>query len=143
MLYCDKIDISRGIYHSKSNESNECKICHYRFFNHGFKFQDSVCSGCHDLIMLSVNINDIVIVTVKKIDYRCIIHSISKSWKLWVYIKNIALIFILFKAVFCFAIYKMVDSEYITGKYKSSKISIGKVMKNPLMLKILSWSPWN
>ena len=73
MLYYDKIDISRGIYHSKSNESNECKICHHRFFNHGFKFQDSVCSGCHDLIMLSVNINDIAIVTVKKIDYRCII----------------------------------------------------------------------
>ena len=32
----------------------------------------------------------------------------------------------------------MVDSEYITDHYKSSKISIGKVMKNPLMLKILS-----
>ena len=79
MLYYDKIDISRGIYHSKSNESNECKICHHRFFNHGFKFQDSVCSGCHDLIILSVNINDIAIVTAKKIDYRCIIHNISKS----------------------------------------------------------------
>ena len=60
MLYYDKIDIIRGIYHSKSNGSNECKICHHRFFNHGFKFQDSVCSGCHDLIMLSA------IITVKK-----------------------------------------------------------------------------
>ena len=30
-------------------------------FNHEFKFQDFVCSGCHDLTMLSVNIGDIFI----------------------------------------------------------------------------------
>ena len=54
-------------------------ICHYCFFNHGFKFQDSVCNGCHDLTMLSVNINDIAIITVKNVDYRCIIHNINKS----------------------------------------------------------------
>ena len=29
--------------------------------------------------MLSVNISDIVIITVKNVDYRCIIHNISKS----------------------------------------------------------------
>ena len=29
--------------------------------------------------MLSVNISDIVIVTIKNVDYHCIIHSISKS----------------------------------------------------------------
>ena len=54
-------------------------ICHYFFFNHGFKFQDYVCNGCHDLTMLSVHISDIAIITVKNVDYRCIIHNISKS----------------------------------------------------------------
>ena len=54
-------------------------ICHYFFFNHGFKFQHYVCNGCHDLTMLSVNISYIAIITVKNIDYRCIIHNISKS----------------------------------------------------------------
>ena len=54
-------------------------ICHYRFFNHGFKFQDSISNGCHDLTTLSVNISDIAIVTVKDNDYRCIMHNISKS----------------------------------------------------------------
>ena len=49
------------------------------FFNHGCKFQDSVCNGCHDLTMLSVNISDISIITVKNVNYRCIIHNISKS----------------------------------------------------------------
>ena len=54
-------------------------ICHYWFFNHGFNFQDYVGNGCHDLTMLSVNISDIAIITVKNVDYRCIIHNISKS----------------------------------------------------------------
>ena len=50
----------------------------YFFFNHGFEFQDSVCNGCHDLLMFCPNINDIAIITVKNVDYRCIIHGISK-----------------------------------------------------------------
>ena len=54
-------------------------ICHYLFFNHGLKFQDSVCNVCHDLTMLSVNISDIAIITVKNVDYYCIIFNISKS----------------------------------------------------------------
>ena len=62
-----------------SNNSKKCMICHYWFFNHGFKFQDSVCNGCHDLTMLSVNIRDIAIIPVKNVNYCCIIHSISKS----------------------------------------------------------------
>ena len=50
-------------------------------FNHGFKFQDYVCNGCHDLtwLMLSVNIIDIAIITVKNVDYCSIIHIINKS----------------------------------------------------------------
>ena len=54
-------------------------ICHYWFFHHEFKFQGSICNGCHDLKMLSVNISDIVIITIKNVEYRCIIHNISKS----------------------------------------------------------------
>ena len=44
-----------------------------------FKFQDSVCNVCHDLTMLSVNISDIAIITIKSVDYPWIIHNISKS----------------------------------------------------------------
>ena len=54
-------------------------IRQYWFFNHGFIFQDSVCNGCHDLTMLSVNISNITIITIKNVDYCCIIHNISKS----------------------------------------------------------------
>ena len=79
MLYYERIDIIKGINLVKSSNSKECMICHYWFFNHGFEFQDSVCNGCHDLTMLSINISDIAIITVKNVDYRCNIHSISKS----------------------------------------------------------------
>ena len=78
MLYYDRIDISQGIDLVKSNNSKECMICHC-FLNHGFEFQDSVCNGCHDLTMLSVNISDIAVITIKNVDYRCTIHNISKS----------------------------------------------------------------
>ena len=47
--------------------------------NHEFKFQDSACNGCHDLMMLSLNINNIATVAVKGVDYCCIIHDIIKS----------------------------------------------------------------
>ena len=79
MLYYNRIDISEGIDPTKSNRSNECMNCHYWFFNHGFKFQDSVCNGCHDLSILSVNISNIAISTIENVDYRCIIHNIGRS----------------------------------------------------------------
>ena len=34
---------------------------------------------CHDLTMLSVNISNVAIITIKNVDYCCIIHNITKS----------------------------------------------------------------
>ena len=79
MLYYDRIDISEGIDLTKSKRNKECMISYYWLYNHGFKFQDSVWNGCHDLTILSVNISDIAIITVKNVDCCCIIHNISKS----------------------------------------------------------------
>ena len=39
-------------------------IFHFWFCNPGFKFQDSVCNGCHDLTILCLNISNIAIITV-------------------------------------------------------------------------------
>ena len=52
-------------------------ICPYWLFNDIFEFQDSVCNDCHDLTILIVNINDIAIITVKNVDYRCISDNIT------------------------------------------------------------------
>ena len=54
-------------------------ICHYWSFNNGFKIQDYVRNGCHDLTMFNFSIRDIAIITVTNVDYRCIIYNISKS----------------------------------------------------------------
>ena len=50
MLYYVRNDASKGIDPANSNNRKECMIYHYLFFNHGFKFQDSVYNGSHDLI---------------------------------------------------------------------------------------------
>ena len=78
MLNYNRIYIRKGIDSTKGSSSKECMICHYWFFLHGFNFQESTCNGCHDMTMLSINLSNIVIITVKNVDYRCIIHNISK-----------------------------------------------------------------
>lgn len=44
-----------------------------------FQFWGYVCNGCHDLMILCFNINDNAIITIKNVDYHCIIHDISSS----------------------------------------------------------------
>ena len=48
-------------------------------FDHGIEFHYSIWNGCHNLTMLCLNINDIAIIAVKNVGYRCIIHNIRKS----------------------------------------------------------------
>ena len=52
---------------------------HYCYFIHGFKFRDSVCNACHDLKILCLNISNIGVITVKGVDFRCIVHDIRSS----------------------------------------------------------------
>ena len=87
MLYYDRIDTSEAIDPTKSYRRKECNICHYCIFNHGSKFQDFVCNGCHNLTMSS----DIAIITVKNIDFRCIIHNIHNNLKELLYQRNLFL----------------------------------------------------
>ena len=62
MLYYDRIDVSKGIGVNKTSESKKCEICHYSYFLHkSFKFQSNVCNACHDLLMMSINLNDIAV----------------------------------------------------------------------------------
>ena len=42
-------------------------------------FQADVCSGCHDVLEMSVNLNNIAILGIRGFDYRCIINEISRS----------------------------------------------------------------
>ena len=79
MLYYHRIDLSDRTDVAKGNNGKKCIVCHYWYFNCGFKFQESYCNACDDLLILCLNISDNVIITAKGTDYRYIIHGISKS----------------------------------------------------------------
>ena len=80
MVYYDRIDVFENVNVNNTSESRECIICHYWYFLiKGFKFQPNVCNGYHDALMMSMNLNDIAILSVHGIDYCCIINGISKS----------------------------------------------------------------
>ena len=80
MQYFSRINISEGTDVNKTSASKECDICHYCYFlNFSFKFEPNVCNRCHDLLMMSMNLSDIVILNIKGSDYRCIINLISKN----------------------------------------------------------------
>ena len=80
MINYNRIAAFQGIDVNKSNESKECNICHYCYFlNKCFRFQTYVCNGCHDLLMMSLYFDDIAILNINGVDYRCVISGISKS----------------------------------------------------------------
>ena len=80
MLYFDRIEVSKEIDVKKASKSKECDVCHYWYFlNKGFKFQANVCNGCHDLLMMSINLSNIAISNINRSGYCCIISRISKS----------------------------------------------------------------
>ena len=65
---------------NKISSSKECDICHnWYIFDKGFKFQPDVCSGFHDLLMMSVKLCDIAILNNKGADYRCFINELAKG----------------------------------------------------------------
>ena len=54
VLQYEEIDVSEGIDVNKTSASKEYKLCHYWFFKGiGFKFEEHVCNGCHDLLKMA------------------------------------------------------------------------------------------
>ena len=80
MLWYQKIDISEGIDINKTNASKECELYHYWFFKDiGFKFEEHVCSKCHDLLKIAYSLKDIALLNAKGATFRCILMGISKN----------------------------------------------------------------
>ena len=78
MLYYDRIDVSEGIVINKASALQGCDICQYWYFSHySFTFQRNVCNRFRDLLMMSINLNDIAVLNIKRYDYHCIISLIN------------------------------------------------------------------
>ena len=80
MLQYKRIDVSEGIDVNKTSSSKECMLCHYWFFKDiGFKFEEHICNGCHDLLTIAYGLGNITILGSKGATFRCILWSISKN----------------------------------------------------------------
>ena len=85
------------------------------------------------MTILSGNVRDVAIITVKNVDYCCIIHNTGKSDAINL-LKSSVLESFFFFLLFLFSIYKVVD---IMDIYKSLSNSIGTIMKNPEIVKFV------
>ena len=80
MICYGRIGVSEGTDVNKTSASKDHNICHYWYFlNHRFKVQPNICNRCHDLLKMSIDLNDIAILNTKGSDYHCIISLISKT----------------------------------------------------------------
>ena len=46
MIQLDRIEDSKEIDLDKTDKSKECKICHYNYFDNGFKSDSKICTRC-------------------------------------------------------------------------------------------------
>ena len=80
MLKYDKTDISEGIDVDKTNESRECKFCHYWYFlNKNFSYGPFTCDGCYAIVQMSTDFKDFTIIHVKKTACKVYFKDISKN----------------------------------------------------------------
>ena len=80
MLQYEKIDVSERIDVNKTNASKVCKLCHYWFYKHiGFKFEEHVSNGCHDLLTMAYSLKNIAILRAKRATFRCLLMGTSKN----------------------------------------------------------------
>ena len=64
MLEYDRVYISEGINVNKTNLWKECDIWHYWCFKDvGFKYENYLCNGCHDLMQKAMSFNNVAMLT--------------------------------------------------------------------------------
>ena len=80
MLQYEKIDVSEGIDVNKTSASEECELCHYWLFKDiGFKFEEHVCNGCHNLLTMAYSLKNIAVLSAKGVTFGCLLVAISKN----------------------------------------------------------------
>ena len=79
LLRYERIDISERIDKNKTSLSRECLLCHYWYFKDlEFKFKSNICIECNIGCNLSET-NNIAILNIKGVDYRCALQAIGKN----------------------------------------------------------------
>ena len=80
MLQYKRIDVLDGIDVYKRSSSRKCMLCHYWFFKDlGFKLEEDVCDGCHNLLAMAYGLEHIAILSAKGPTFRGILWDISRN----------------------------------------------------------------
>ena len=65
---------------NKEVSKKECELCHYWFFKDiGFKFEEHVRNGCHDLLTMAYGLENTAILSAKGATFRCLLMGISRN----------------------------------------------------------------
>ena len=80
MLQYERIDVSEGTDVNETSLSKECMLCYYWYFKDvGFKFDEHICKGCHDLLTMAYGLENIAILSAKGGTFRCILWGIGRN----------------------------------------------------------------
>ena len=80
MLQYEKTDALEVIDVNKTSASKICELCHYCVFKDvGFKFEEHVCNGCHDLLTMTYGLENVAILSAKGATFRYILQGISRN----------------------------------------------------------------
>ena len=74
MLQYERTDVN------KTSSPKECELCHYWYFKDvGFKFEEHVCNGCHDLLTMAYSLENVAILSAKGASFRSILWGIRRN----------------------------------------------------------------
>ena len=79
MLYSSIIEASEGVSVNKTSTSIEHFFFHYWYFLIKDLRFNRCLSGCHNVLMMSIDLKTIAILNIYEVDYHCIIDRIIKS----------------------------------------------------------------
>ena len=75
-----RIKVSERIDINKKGASKKCNFVTIGTFRiKVIKFLWYVCNGCHDVLMMHINLNDTAILNISGTDCHCIFNGISKK----------------------------------------------------------------
>ena len=80
ILQYKKNDVSEEIDVNKTNALKECMLYRYWYFKDvRFKVEPHVCYKCHNILITAYEFKNVVILNVKRVDFRCTLWGISKN----------------------------------------------------------------
>ena len=84
MLYYNRITFPKGIDVNNTSAFKKYICIFVLFLDKGFRFQTTVCKSCHKVLMMSIGINNIVILDIYSVDYWCIIFGVSRNQAIYI-----------------------------------------------------------